>query len=83
MKRETIYKALAIVISCSLLAACGIVAKVSARNDMEESKAAYKVCLAQHPNDVSACEAARLVYEADMQAYRATSTGVWPATPAL
>jgi hypothetical protein len=38
-----------------LLSGCGIAAKVTARNDMEASKVAYKACLAQHGQDVAAC----------------------------
>jgi hypothetical protein len=54
------------------LQGCGLAAKMDARNDMEGSKAAYKACLAQNPGKVSACEAERLSYEADLKAYQAT-----------
>jgi hypothetical protein len=62
----------------ALLSSCGIAAKVNARNDTEVSKATYKACLAQHSQDVSACEGARQAYEADLAAYRATSAGIRP-----
>jgi len=52
--------------------------KVNARTEMTQSDAAYKTCLAQHPGNVSACEGARLAYEADLQVYRATSAGIQP-----
>jgi hypothetical protein len=55
---------------------CGITAKVRARDEMEQSKAAYKQCLTQHPQDPSQCEGARRAFEADMAAYRATSSGI-------
>lgn len=57
---------------------CGIAAKVRARNDMENSKAAYKKCLEQYRDDLSKCEALRRAYEADIKAYRETSKGVSP-----
>ena len=57
------------------LSACGLAAKMDARNDMEASKAAYKVCLAGNPKDVSSCQALQLSYEADLKAYEATSAG--------
>jgi|GEM_PF-2431896 hypothetical protein len=60
------------------LAGCGIAAKVSARNDMEQSKAAYKNCLAGNLQTPSNCEGYRLSYEADMKAYRAMSAGTQP-----
>lgn len=60
------------------VAGCGITAKVNARDDMEISKAAYKNCLAQNAQNVTACDAARLSYEADVKAYRATSAGIQP-----
>lgn len=59
-----------------ILAGCSVVAKVDARNDMEKSKTAYKDCLARNPETISACEGARLAYEADLKAYRATSAGM-------
>lgn len=55
------------------LSACAVAAKVRARNEMEESKAAYKECLRKHPDDISACEAFGKMYEADLKAFRATS----------
>ena len=57
------------------LAGCAIAAKVNARNDMEQSKAAYKVCLEQHPSEVSVCEAFEKAYEADLKALRAVTSG--------
>ena len=57
---------------------CGVAAKVRSRNDMEDSKAAYKRCLQQNPDDLSKCEALRKVYEADLKAYRETSKGIMP-----
>jgi hypothetical protein len=49
---------------------------MEARNDMEGSKAAYKSCLAENPGKISACEASRLSYEADLKAFQATAGGM-------
>ena len=75
--RSAAPRALAVVIA-GMVAGCGIAAKVNARNDMEASKAAYKTCLWVHSQDVTACEALREAYEADIVAYRATSAGNRP-----
>ncbi len=56
-------------LTVATVAGCGVVAKVNARNDMEQSKAVYKNCLAQNPQNVSACEGYRLSYEADLKAF--------------
>ena len=60
----------------TFLGGCGIAAKVNARNDMEASKVAYKSCLSQNIHNVSACEAQRLEYNADLKAFWATSAGI-------
>ncbi len=65
-----------LVVAISILPGCGIAAKVRARNDMEDSKAAYKKCLQQHPENPSKCEGWRRAYEADLEAYRLTIEGV-------
>jgi hypothetical protein len=69
---------LPVVFVAAALAGCGIAATVNARNDMEMSKNAYKACLAEHSQDVGACEAPREAYEAALAAYRATSAGIRP-----
>ncbi|MDC8449181.1 MAG: hypothetical protein LV473_12580 [Nitrospira sp.] len=56
-----------------MLSGCAIAAKVRARDDMEASKAVYKRCLQEHPDDPLKCEALRQAYEADLKAFRATS----------
>jgi hypothetical protein len=58
------------------LSGCGIAAKIDARNEMMDSKRDYTNCLTAHPDDTKACEGYRLAYQADMQAYRATSAGI-------
>ncbi len=55
---------------------CGVAAKVNARNDMEQSKSAYKTCLVQNAGDIGRCHGYKLAYDADMRAYRATSAGI-------
>jgi hypothetical protein len=66
-----------------VLAGC-VVGGEDARHDMEESKAAYKACLA--PQESEACDGLRQAYEADRSAYRATpkfviGAGSYPALP--
>jgi hypothetical protein len=70
----------AIVAFAVALSGCGIAAKVDARNDMEQSKAAYKNCLAANPSNPSACAGLEAAFQADLAAYRATSAGVNPNT---
>jgi hypothetical protein len=62
----------------ALLSGCGIAAKVQSRNEMMQSAAAYKSCLAQNAANIHACDAAREAYDADMRMYRATSAGIQP-----
>ena len=70
--------AIILMIALAFTNSCGIAAKVRARDDMEVSKAAYKRCLEQNPDDPSKCEALRRAYEADLKAYRETSRGIRP-----
>src|SRR5215467_5649182 len=58
------------------LVGCGIAAKVRARDDMEVSKAAYKECLKQEGDNLAACDRFKKAYEADLQAYQATSAAL-------
>ena len=55
---------------------CGLAVIARARNDMEDSKAAYKRCLQQNPDDPSKCEALKRAFEADLKAYRETKKGI-------
>jgi hypothetical protein len=73
MKRLLIVPALAV-----LLSGCGIAAKVNARHDMEASKVAYKECLAQHGQNVAACDVLHRAYEADLSVYQATAAAPRP-----
>lgn len=63
---------------CLMLGACGLAAKINARNDMTTSKEQYKNCLIKHSSNPSACEGLKLAYNADMNAFRATSAGIRP-----
>lgn len=65
-----------VILAAVWLSACGVAVRMNAHNDMEGSKAAYKSCLAENPTNVSACEALRLSYEADLKAYQATGGGI-------
>ncbi len=67
------HKLLFVTLSVSiLLSGCGLAADVQARNDVENSKAEYKACLKQHPDDLSKCDALKKAYEADLEYWRAT-----------
>jgi hypothetical protein len=55
---------------------CGVAAKVQARNDMMQAKSAYTQCLSENSSEPSKCAGLREAYDADLQAYRATSSGL-------
>jgi len=57
-------------VSILLFSGCGIAANIRARNDVENSKAEYKDCLKQHPDDLSKCDALKRAYEADLEYWR-------------
>ena len=59
-------------LSVALLAGCasGGYGWIYAQQDMNESRAAYKACLAEKEG-VEDCEAERLMYEADLSSYKA------------
>lgn len=69
-------KVIAVLLLATSLAGCGIAAKVDARNDMMQSRQLYKSCLIQNPSNPAACAGLKAAYQADMQAYRATSAGI-------
>jgi hypothetical protein len=58
-----------IIASLLLLASCEHAAKVNARQKVGHSRAAYRDCLDQNPDNFHACNATRLAYEADLRAY--------------
>ena len=59
-----------------VLAGCGrLVAEQQTRSEMQASKAAYTDCLRGDPQDISVCETLRLIYEADLEAYKAAKVG--------
>jgi hypothetical protein len=55
---------------------CGVAAKVHARDDMMHAKSAYTQCLTENSSDPSKCAGLKEAYDADLQAYRATSSGL-------
>ena len=61
-----------------LATGCGLAAKVQARDDMMQAKAAYTQCLQQNSAETAKCDGYKQAYEADLQAYRATSAGIRP-----
>jgi hypothetical protein len=60
------------------LAACGIAAKVDARNEYQSSTENYKQCLAANPSAPQQCEGLRLAMEADERKYNNMSAGINP-----
>ncbi len=66
------------IIALASAGGCGTGAKVKAREDMENSKAAYEKCLRQYPDDPSRCEALKKAFEADWEAYRQAGTATGP-----
>ena len=60
---------------------CGCAA--DGRNEMLVSKATLKACLAQHAQDVKACDAASIAFQADLASYQpmmARASGESPLT---
>ena len=53
------------------LSGCGLAAINEARDDMVASKVTFKTCLDRNSRNVANCEARRLSYEADVQAFGA------------
>ena len=66
-------KRIILLLAALLLSGC---AANQALNDMKETKAAYKDCVAQHPKDVSvACKREKEAYESAGQAYEGMTRG--------
>ena len=57
---------------------CAVAAKVHTRNDMMQSKTEYTDCLRANSSEPQKCAGLKEAYEADLQAYRATSAGTSP-----
>jgi hypothetical protein len=66
------------IVAALTLAGCGVVAKVQARDEMMQAKTAYTQCLQQNSAETARCDGFKQAYEADLQAYRATSAGIRP-----
>ena len=64
--------AICLLLTMAFSISCGVAARVKARNEMEDSKMAYKACLQQNLDDPSKCEALKRAYDADLKAYRAS-----------
>ena len=62
--------------ACGVAAKNGVAAKIDARNDLEQSKIAYKQCLNENSNATDKCAAQKEVYRTDLQAYEALSRGI-------
>ena len=53
------------------LSGCGAWAKHNAANDLQESAAVYKECLAQAAGDAAKCATQKEAYETDLETYEA------------
>lgn len=73
--KASILIAVATILVCQ---GCGVVAKVQARDDMMQAKSAYTGCLQENSGQPAKCAGLREAFEADLQAYRATSAGIQP-----
>lgn len=69
-----------IVVLALPLAACGIGAKVEARNEYQSSAENYKQCLVANPSMPQQCEGLRLAMEADERKYNNMSAGISPGS---
>jgi hypothetical protein len=56
-----------------LWSCCGLAARVDARQNYQQSTAAYRACLDANSANLSACDAKRLALEADERAYNTLS----------
>jgi hypothetical protein len=71
--------ALILVVALAFAAGCGTTGKARAREDMENSKAAYERCLQQNLDDPSKCEIFKRAYEADRETYRQAGQATSPS----
>jgi hypothetical protein len=69
-----------LVAALALAAGCETTAAAKARENMENSRAAYERCLQQHLDDPSKCEIFKRAYEADLKAYRQAGKAAAPVT---
>jgi len=63
---------IALLIAALFVSGC---AAGQALEDMKQSRAIYKACLAQHPKDISACKRQKVAYEDASQAYASMTDG--------
>lgn len=73
MKRHSIIVLLIATAAAFLASGC---AARQALEDVKQSKAVYKACLAQHPKDAAtACKRQKTAYEETLQAYESMGSG--------
>ena len=72
------FAAILAIVALASTGGCGTGAKARAKENMENSKAAYEKCLQQYPDDPSRCEALKKAFEADWEAYRQAGTATAP-----
>jgi len=62
---------LAVLIAIFTVAGCAAINRNAAQNDMNVSKENYKDCLRRNPGNPAECETLKLIFEADLDTYRA------------
>ena len=67
-----------LVLALAFANGCETTAKAKARQDLENSQAAYERCLQQNLGDPSQCEIFKRRYEADLEAYREAGKSTGP-----
>ena len=79
MRKAPAVRAALVLVACLVswaLFSCGVAAKVQTRDDMMQAKSAYTQCLTNNSSEPSKCAGLKEAFETDLQAYRATSSGV-------
>lgn len=79
MRKAPAVRAAPVLVGCLVswvLFSRGVAAKVQTRDDMMQAKSAYTQCLTNNSSEPSKCAGLKEAFEADLQAYRATASGV-------
>lgn len=70
--------AIILIVALALANGCETTAQARARQNMENSKAAYERCLQQNLGDPSKCEIFKRLYESDLEVYREAGKATGP-----
>ncbi|MDD2901204.1 MAG: hypothetical protein PHU44_02075 [Syntrophales bacterium] len=67
-----------LIVALAFANGCETTAQAKAKQDLENSKAAYERCLQQNLGDPSKCEIFKRLYEADLEVYREAGKSTGP-----